>query len=122
MMHEHLHLQHSLKFDTRKASLVSALGVLQAETYRRMKRATRGDWAGFHPVTNCMWVHYLADTLLKHKDLPATRPQKDALQGFRCSLRSASVENEGMDSAYTACLRAGTLYQSAANVMHQSMA
>ncbi|BDA51282.1 probable serine/threonine-protein kinase haspin at C-terminar half [Coccomyxa sp. Obi] len=58
-------------------------GDCQAETYRRMKRATRGDWAGFHPATNCMWVHYLADTLLKQKKLPATRAQKDALQDFR---------------------------------------
>lgn len=66
-----------------KTGPASAHGVAQAETYRRMKRATKGEWAGFHPVTNCMWVHYLADTLLKHKKLPATRAQKDALQDFR---------------------------------------
>lgn len=69
--------------EDRKTGSESIHGVTQAETYRRMKRATRGDWAGFHPITNCMWVHYLADTLLKHKKLPATRAQKDALQDFR---------------------------------------
>lgn len=55
----------------------------QADTYRRMKKATGGDWAGFHPATNCLWLHYLADTLLQLKALPATADQKKALRGFR---------------------------------------
>ena len=58
-------------------------GCMQADTYRRMKRATKGDWAGFHPATNCLWAHYLADTLLARKALPASAEQKRALRDFR---------------------------------------
>lgn len=42
----------------------------QADTYRRMRDATGGDWAGSHAQTNAVWVHYLADTLLTLKTLP----------------------------------------------------
>lgn len=48
-----------------------------------MKKATKGDWAGFHPGTNCLWAHYLTDTLLMRKAFPATTAQKRALRDFR---------------------------------------
>ena len=50
-----------------------------------MKKATKGDWAGFHPGTNCLWAHYLADTLLMRKAFPASAAQKRALRDFRCA-------------------------------------
>eukprot|EP00887_Chlorella_sp_A99_P001644 scaffold8.g1644.t1 len=42
-------------------------GDCQAETYRRMKKATRGDWRRHAPTTNVLWTHYLADICLTHK-------------------------------------------------------
>ena len=51
-----------------------------------MKRATKGKWAGFHPATNCLWLHYLADTLLTQKAFPMSPAQKKALRDFRCCL------------------------------------
>jgi hypothetical protein len=56
---------------------------VQADTYRRMRKATKGDWAGFHPATNCLWVHYVADTLLSLKAFPSNPDQKKQLRGFR---------------------------------------
>lgn len=32
-----------------------------------MLKATRGDWAAPRPVTNAMWLRYLADVLLAKK-------------------------------------------------------
>jgi Haspin like kinase domain len=58
--------------------------VYQADTYRRMKKATRGDWGGHHPQTNCLWMHYLAEVMLGLKDFPATPAEKRELRSFRC--------------------------------------
>jgi len=59
-------------------------GDIQAETYRRMRKATGGDWQRHVPGTNTLWLHYLADVVLAHK-LPAAcgRDAKSALRGFR---------------------------------------
>ena len=60
-------------------------GGSQADTYRRMRAKTRGRWEGFHPVTNALWLHYLADVLLSCKKPPACgSEQARALRGFRC--------------------------------------
>ena len=58
-------------------------GHCQSETYRRMKRATKGKWNKFTPKTNALWVHYLADTLLEQKDFNVTAEQKKELTDFR---------------------------------------
>jgi len=58
-------------------------GHCQSETYRRMKRATKGKWNKFTPKTNALWVHYLADTLLEQKDFNITAEQKKELTDFR---------------------------------------
>ena len=42
-------------------------GNCQANTYRRMRKLTRGKWAGFFPGTNALWMHYLADAMLSQK-------------------------------------------------------
>lgn len=62
-------------------------GNCQADTYRRMLRLTRGDWAAPHPATNTLWLHYLADTVLANK-APAggggwAPREKRALRDFR---------------------------------------
>ncbi|KAK9801322.1 hypothetical protein WJX73_003144 [Symbiochloris irregularis] len=58
-------------------------GDCQADTYRRMKAKTRGHWEGFHPVTNTLWMHYLADIMLSCKKPPCSSEQLRALRGFR---------------------------------------
>lgn len=58
---------------------------LQAETYRRMRKATKGDWRGHAPATNTLWLHYLADIMLTHKlpDTGCTSDERLALRNFR---------------------------------------
>jgi hypothetical protein len=57
--------------------------MLQADTYRRMKKATRNRWQGHCPTTNCLWMHYLADVILNLKQFPMTAKQKKGLRDFR---------------------------------------
>ncbi|GBF88054.1 hypothetical protein Rsub_00766 [Raphidocelis subcapitata] len=42
-------------------------GNCQADTYRRMLKLTRGEWAAPFPATNTLWLHYLADIILTAK-------------------------------------------------------
>lgn len=59
--------------------------LVQAETYRRMQKVTRGDWRQHAPATNALWLHYLADIMLNHK-LPQTACTGDErlqLRNFR---------------------------------------
>ena len=61
---------------------------LQADTYRRMRKVTKGRWEGFHPATNALWMHYLADTLINLKALPLDPSQKRQLCDFRYGFAS----------------------------------
>ena len=68
--------------------------LLQADTYRRMRKATKGRWEGFHPATNALWMHYLADTLLNLKAFPLDASQKRQLRDFRympCHLTASQL-------------------------------
>lgn len=58
-------------------------GHCQSDTYRRMKKATRGKWERHCPKTNTLWLHYLADCLLNEKQFPVTAAQRHDLKGFR---------------------------------------
>ena len=58
-------------------------GHCQSETYRRMKRVTKGKWNKHNPKTNALWLHYLADTVLEQKDFNITIEEKQRLIGFR---------------------------------------
>ncbi|XP_066279755.1 serine/threonine-protein kinase haspin-like isoform X1 [Branchiostoma lanceolatum] len=40
-------------------------GEIQFDIYRDMKKETRNDWKRHCPYTNVLWLHYLADKLLK---------------------------------------------------------
>lgn len=48
-----------------------------------MRKATKDDWAGRYPKTNCMWMHYLADTLLNKKSVTCSKEEHRRLSGFR---------------------------------------
>ncbi|RDB19923.1 Serine/threonine-protein kinase haspin hrk1 [Hypsizygus marmoreus] len=51
-------------------------GDYQFDVYRIMKEHNGGEWDDFNPVTNVMWLHYLARKLLHSKNLkppPASR-------------------------------------------------
>eukprot|EP00873_Tetraselmis_striata_P040156 jgi/Tetstr1/460420/TSEL_005681.t1 len=64
----------------------------QAETYRRMRKVCRRQWAGAYPATNALWLHYLADLLLgpKKHQLLASAEDLRALRGFRKRALAAS--------------------------------
>ncbi|KAF8213832.1 hypothetical protein K438DRAFT_1955931 [Mycena galopus ATCC 62051] len=52
-------------------------GDYQFDIYRYMRAHNRGNWEAFNPLTNAMWLHYLAVKLLKAKNLKApARPRK----------------------------------------------
>lgn len=56
---------------------------MQAETYRRMRKANNGNWHAFLPVTNTLWMHYMSDILLNKKDCKLDAAQKRELRSFR---------------------------------------
>ena len=49
-------------------------GNCQADTYRRMLKLTRGDWAAPSPATNTLWLHYMADIILTAKPTAVSFP------------------------------------------------
>ena len=67
-----------------------------------MRKATRGEWAAHAPATNCLWLSYLADTLLSRKRVPADAAAKRDLRGFRC-VAWATLAIEGCCCGVIAC-------------------
>ncbi|TFK43745.1 hypothetical protein BDQ12DRAFT_643394 [Crucibulum laeve] len=52
-------------------------GDYQFDVYRMMRNYTMGAWEDFHPLTNVMWLHYLALKLIQSKGLKTpTAPRK----------------------------------------------
>ncbi|XP_072772966.1 serine/threonine-protein kinase haspin [Taeniopygia guttata] len=45
--------------------LFQGTGDLQFDIYRLMKEANSNSWTDYHPHSNVLWLHYLADKLLK---------------------------------------------------------
>jgi serine/threonine-protein kinase haspin len=59
-------------------------GHCQSDTYREMKKVTRGDWRKHSPRTNALWLRYLADCLLEDKNIAScTAEQTAELRAFR---------------------------------------
>ncbi|KAL0051746.1 hypothetical protein WJX82_001400 [Trebouxia sp. C0006] len=83
-------------------------GDVQADTYRRMKKATKNRWQGYCPATNCLWMHYLADVILNLKQFPMTAKQKKGLRDFRKrALGYRSSTELVWDELFTRCWLAG---------------
>lgn len=68
---------------------------MQAETYRRMQKATKNDWQRYTPVTNSLWLRYLSEIILAHK-MPAGSSSSDRvlLRNFRKAAISANTAGE----------------------------
>ena len=48
-----------------------------------MRKLTKDDWSGSYLATTCVWLAYLADTLLTKKALALSSGEKRQLQAFR---------------------------------------
>lgn len=71
---------------------------LQADTYRRMRKAVKKDWRMHAPKTNALWLHYLADICVAEKKVkgtavrsPAAAAKERLSRSAPCCLRTASV-------------------------------
>ncbi|KAK2537410.1 hypothetical protein Q9233_002714 [Columba guinea] len=68
--------------------LFEGTGDYQFDIYRQMKAENSNSWTDYHPHSNVLWLHYLADKLLKdmaykHKKLnSSTRKAKQQLTKF----------------------------------------
>jgi len=83
-------------------------GHCQSETYRRMKRVTKGKWNKYNPKTNALWLHYLADTVLEQKDFNITIEEKQRLIGFRKRALDYKSAREAMfDECFTGIWTSG---------------
>ncbi|UZJ52288.1 hypothetical protein CBS101457_001608 [Exobasidium rhododendri] len=51
-------------------SLFEGQGDMQFDVYRQMKQETKGDWSGYYPHTNVLWLNYLASKLIDEKHIP----------------------------------------------------
>ncbi|KAL4423699.1 hypothetical protein ABPG75_001000 [Micractinium tetrahymenae] len=59
-------------------------GSVQAETYRRMKKATKNRWEAHVPATNVFWMQYLVDICMtEKKGWACTREQLNELRAFK---------------------------------------
>ncbi|XP_024538404.1 uncharacterized protein LOC9657580 [Selaginella moellendorffii] len=66
-------------------------GDVQADTYRRMKDITGGQWEGSFPKNNSVWIHYVAEIIRKKKSFKSSAKDKRALSAF--SKRCLSYES-----------------------------
>ncbi|XP_019366745.1 PREDICTED: serine/threonine-protein kinase haspin [Gavialis gangeticus] len=68
--------------------LFQGTGDYQFDIYRKMKEENSNSWSDYHPHSNVLWLHYLADKLLNsmgHAHKPTTSSQravKKRLQNF----------------------------------------
>ena len=84
-------------------------GHCQSETYRRMRKATKGRWERRCPKTNALWLHYLADCLLTDKRYPATNAQKSEIKAFKKRTMGYASASEALwDELFVGRFKTGT--------------
>ena len=64
----------------------------QSETYRAMAKVSGGDWEGFHPGTNALWVGYLAGVLLGSSSSSCAAPAAAASSAAAAAGSSSSAD------------------------------
>ncbi|KIO17795.1 hypothetical protein M407DRAFT_167681 [Tulasnella calospora MUT 4182] len=77
---------------TFESEIFDGKGDYQFDIYRMMKTHIGEDWGQFRPLTNVMWLHYLAVKLLKHKGL--RRPAAARRSSARTKPTAAQLERE----------------------------
>ncbi|KAG8896705.1 hypothetical protein FRC00_005427 [Tulasnella sp. 408] len=77
---------------TFESEIFDGKGDYQFDIYRMMKAHIGDDWGEFRPLTNVMWLHYLAVKLLKHKGL--RRPAAARRSSARTKPTAAQIERE----------------------------
>ncbi|KAF7244420.1 Serine/threonine-protein kinase haspin [Varanus komodoensis] len=84
-------------------------GDYQFDIYRQMREENANNWAGYSPHSNVLWLHYLADKLLKEVTYKR-RPKTSSMKQTEKQLKLFSEEVLGFRSA-TDLLNASTLFQ-----------
>ncbi|KAM9117571.1 serine/threonine-protein kinase haspin [Pangshura tecta] len=78
--------------------LFQGRGDYQFDIYRQMKKENSNNWADYHPHSNVLWLHYLADKLLKEVNYKS-KPSSSALRGIQKQLRKFHSEVLNFSSA-----------------------
>ncbi|EPX74667.1 haspin protein kinase [Schizosaccharomyces octosporus yFS286] len=52
-------------------------GDYQFDIYRLMSKVTKGQWDGYFPKTNILWIHYLLHQILYKKTIPKPRDPRE---------------------------------------------
>ncbi|XP_051847466.1 LOW QUALITY PROTEIN: serine/threonine-protein kinase haspin [Antechinus flavipes] len=77
---------------SQERELFQGQGDYQFEMYRLMKKRTRNRWAQYQPYSNVLWLHYLADKVLKEmvfKKKVSTAPMRLVRQQIQAFYESA---------------------------------
>ncbi|XP_020820339.1 serine/threonine-protein kinase haspin [Phascolarctos cinereus] len=94
---------------SQERELFQGQGDYQFEIYRLMKKRARNRWAHYHPYSNVLWLHYLADKVLKEmvfKKKVSTAPMRHVRQQIQAFYESVL----GFDSA-TELLQSHSLFR-----------
>uniref|UniRef100_A0A8C3S822 Serine/threonine-protein kinase haspin n=1 Tax=Chelydra serpentina TaxID=8475 RepID=A0A8C3S822_CHESE len=78
--------------------LFQGRGDYQFDIYRQMKEENSNNWADYHPHSNVLWLHYLADKLLKEVNYKR-KLSSSALKGIQKQLRKFHREVLNFSSA-----------------------
>ncbi|XP_037736370.1 serine/threonine-protein kinase haspin [Chelonia mydas] len=79
--------------------LFQGRGDYQFDIYRQMKEENSNNWADYHPHSNVLWLHYLADKLLKEVNYKRKLSSSSALKGIHKQLRKFHREVLNFSSA-----------------------
>ncbi|XP_038614870.1 serine/threonine-protein kinase haspin [Tachyglossus aculeatus] len=87
--------------------LFQGQGDLQFEVYRKMKEENSNNWAQFHPYSNVLWLHYLADkflTAVSYKTKPSTSAMKAVQQQLKQFLKTVLNFSSATEVLHGHCL------------------
>ncbi|XP_029445164.1 uncharacterized protein LOC115084374 isoform X2 [Rhinatrema bivittatum] len=79
-------------------ALFQGQGDYQFDVYRSMRQENANNWSGYHPHSNVLWLHYLADKLIKEMRY-RKKPNTSAMKGVHRKLVQFHREVLGFGSA-----------------------